>query len=289
MYQALLQHIEQLADLNFPFASERIVSFVDTCPDFLGLVQGIGTIPEAISHDSTQEKLYAKASDAVLARAFRELGLSAVVLKERSNAADVQAASRFHNYTLVADAKAFRMSRTAKNQKDFKVSSLSGWRGDADYAVLCAPIFQYPTSRSQVYEQAIANNVCLFSWEHILFLLENHVVETPDLSLAPLWQISGDYARRCFAADMKNCFLPVINDAVIAFAGSSDVVFYQFLSSQITALRARGCAEQAYLQMIITNIQHYTREQAISELIRSKKLEERIAQINRYTAGITLW
>ena len=33
-------------------------------------------------------------------------------------------------YSLVADAKAFRLSRTAKNQKDFKVQAMDGlaWR-----------------------------------------------------------------------------------------------------------------------------------------------------------------
>ena len=63
----------------------------------------------------------------VLARAFRELGLKSTVLRERSDSADVIAESKFHCYTLVADAKSFRLSRTAKNQKDFKVTALSNW------------------------------------------------------------------------------------------------------------------------------------------------------------------
>lgn len=83
---------------------------------------------------------------------------------ERGDAADVFAESSIYGYTLVADAKAFRMSRTAKNQKDFKVNALSGWRNDSDFAVLCAPIFQYPKKKSQIYHQALTNNVCLLGW-----------------------------------------------------------------------------------------------------------------------------
>ena len=105
--------------------------------------------------------MIAKASDAVLSRAFRELGLKSTVLGQRSDSADVLAESKYYGYTLVADAKAFRLSRTARNQKDFKVTALSGWRKDADYAVLCSPYFQYPVKKSQIYAQAVDENVCL--------------------------------------------------------------------------------------------------------------------------------
>ena len=48
---------------------------------------------ESIAHDSTEEKLFAKASDAALSRAFRELGLKSLSLKERAGSADVLAKS----------------------------------------------------------------------------------------------------------------------------------------------------------------------------------------------------
>ena len=92
-----------------------------------------------------------------------------------ADSADVLAESPIHGYTLVADAKAFRMSRTAKNQKDFKVTALSSWRNDNDFAVLCAPYFQYPSKSSQIYAQALEKNVCLLSWEHFIFLINNQV------------------------------------------------------------------------------------------------------------------
>lgn len=91
---------------------------------------------------------------------------------ERGNAADIVAKSIYRNYSLVSDAKAFRLSRTAKNQKDFKVDALSKWRGTNDYAVLIAPYFQYPNQESQIFEQSLNENVLLFSWEHLAILLK---------------------------------------------------------------------------------------------------------------------
>lgn len=169
MYTDILSAISAAATMNFEDASIMLEDCINEDTSFIDTLRQIGTIPEFLVHDSTEEKLFSKASDAVLSRAFREIGLKSTVLKERGDSADALAESQIHGYTLVADAKAFRMSRTAKNQKDFKVVALSGWRKDSEYAVLCAPYFQYPSKSSQIYAQAIDSNVCLLSWEHLIF------------------------------------------------------------------------------------------------------------------------
>ncbi|MDX9974387.1 MAG: HindIII family type II restriction endonuclease, partial [FCB group bacterium] len=97
-------------------------------------LQLCGAIPESYRQDSRDEKLYSKYTDVLLAVAFRSLGFRCEVLRERVDSADVE--MRGGGYALVADAKAFRLSRTAKNQKDFKVQSLRHWRRHRDYALL---------------------------------------------------------------------------------------------------------------------------------------------------------
>ncbi len=58
------------------------------------------------------------------------LGLASKTLNELADSADIIAESKQgYNYGLVADAKCFRLSRTAKNQKDFEISNLSDWKG----------------------------------------------------------------------------------------------------------------------------------------------------------------
>ena len=79
-----------------------------------------GTIPETYIHDSSEEKLYSKYTDILLGSIFNVMGFQSTVLSQRSDAADVECTTIDLNYSFVADAKAFRMSRTAKNQKDFK-------------------------------------------------------------------------------------------------------------------------------------------------------------------------
>lgn len=65
-------------------------------------MKNIGTIPENIVHDSTEEKLYSKASDIVLARCFRFLGMDAKELDERADSADILAEStKGYQYSLL--------------------------------------------------------------------------------------------------------------------------------------------------------------------------------------------
>lgn len=286
MYKDLLDTIREASTMKFEDASILLENCVNADTNFVGTLKQIGTIPEWIAHDSTEEKLFSKASDAVLSRAFREIGLKSTVLKERGDSADVLAESPIHEYTLVADAKAFRMSRTAKNQKDFKVVALSGWRKDADYAVLCSPYFQYPSKSSQIYEQAISHNVCLFSWEHLIFLIENEIKETEDLSLAPLWGFCDSYSHEILCSDMKKCFMGKFNVALLCLTGLSDKAFSAQLESQISTIVERGTQEKVFWQSEIESISQYSRQEAIDELIKTKKIHEKIAQIDIYIRGL---
>ena len=149
------QELKQEADAEGP------ISIVDH-------LRLAGAIPEHYGHDSSEEKLYSKYTDALLAMAFTHLGLNSIVLTERGDAADVEAANS--DYALAADAKAFRLSRTAKNQKDFKVEAMHGWKRGKLYAIVVCPIYQLPNRSSQIYQQAIARTVCIFTYSHLTVL-----------------------------------------------------------------------------------------------------------------------
>ena len=128
-----------------------------------------GNIPESYGHDTSDEKLYSKYTDSLLCFAYKAMGLKSVVLSERANVADVDAFA--DDYSFVADAKAFRLSRTAKNQKDFKVQAMDGWKHGKPYAMVVCPIYQLPRSASQIYQQATTRNVCIFTYSHLSLLV----------------------------------------------------------------------------------------------------------------------
>lgn len=176
-FDELRRVIYSCKGLSFIAASDRLqeIVFALNKADTIELISQIGAIPEDIGHDSTEEKLYTKVSDILLAKSMLEMNLEAKVLTQRADCADVVAQSHYHRYSLVGDAKVFRLSRTAKNAKDYKVNSMAMWRDDSEYSVLVCPYFQYPKSNSQIYNEALSGNVALFSWEYLYILLKEGV------------------------------------------------------------------------------------------------------------------
>jgi type II restriction enzyme len=105
-----------------------------------------------------------------VSEAFKALGLRSLVIASRADVADVEVFAK--DYSFVADAKAFRLSRTAKNQKDFKVSAMDTWKRGKKYAMLVCPIYQLPTRSSQIYEQATTRNVCIYTYSHLALAVQ---------------------------------------------------------------------------------------------------------------------
>jgi type II restriction enzyme len=248
------------------------------------LLYEIGTIPEDIGHDSSEEKLYAKTTDIVLAKTFHELGINATVNKERANCADVLGKSNQHGYTLVGDAKAFRLSRTAKNQKDFKVISMVDWKGDNDYSVLVCPYYQYPKSNSQIYGQALNGNVCLLSWEHLALFLEENIFESKKVNLAPIWNISSRIGEKVTIKDKdKNTnFHKMGNEFICKDLKIGSDKMERLFSNCRKGIIYRGEVEINFWKKRIVEIKEYTKEKAIVELITALKLNEKISAIKKF-------
>lgn len=292
MFQIFLEQILLFSKQGtFKVQTQKIIDYVDSLTDdeIKIIVKEIGTIPECIKASSSEEKLFSKSSDVILARCFRMLGLKSKAIAERADSADIIAESIFHKYSLVADAKCFRMSRTAKNQKDFKVAALSNWRGgENEYAVLVSPYFQYPKAESQIYKTALDNNVCLFAWEHISILLNYNIVENENFSLESIWNSSLRLVRdsKLSYENAKCCFLPQINTFVAKKIGIDISKFLKNLNEQKLVIVKRGSYEIAYCENKIETIKKYTHEQAISELIKETKLEEKISVINTYLSNL---
>ena len=287
LLEIISKHIDESNDFNKIF--EPVNSYLDRISkdDFIFILDNIGTIPEKIEHDSTEEKLYSKVSDIVLAKAFQYLGMRSMAVSERGDAADVLSESIVgHNYSLVADAKCFRLSRTAKNQKDFKVSNLSDWRGaENEYAVLVSPYFQYPSRKSQIYSKALDNNVCLFTWEQLSILLKNEVKESSTFSLESLWNASSMMAKdKSLAyANREDCFLDKMDSYVMKKIGMKEVEYYKLLYHNYTGASIVRCdSEIKYWKYEIKVIEGYTKEQAVIELIGARKINEKINSILTY-------
>ncbi len=236
-----------------------------------------GAIPESYSHDSSEEKLYSKYTDALLAEAFRFLGLRSLVLTERGDAADVDVFAA--KYSFVADAKSFRLSRTAKNQKDFKIQAMDGWKRGKPYAMVVCPIYQLPNSSSQIYQQATTRNVCIFTYSHLAMLIRLATDEGTRKAQKALTAVFTAIPELNPSKEATG-YWQAINRTLLA---SSKGMTELWRLEKIAAAEAIIAAKEealTYLSNLRETIMRMSHEEALMELVRINKIESKITKIN---------
>ncbi|MBB3175537.1 type II restriction enzyme [Endobacter medicaginis] len=251
--------------------SDAIATLTDD--DVLNHIEYGGVIPESYAHDSSEEKMFAKYCDILLARALTLLGLKASVLEERSDAADVTGST--DKYVIVGDAKAFRLSRTAKNQKDFKVEALNQWKKGADYALLACPLYQYPTRTSQIYDQAIRYNVALLSFTHLGFLIRSRPAD-PN-ALASLWSISTGLTSGKDAIPYWNA----VSKEVCRIADKTVEEWDKYLEASKRFTLEQAQEQKTFWEAEKVRISKFDHHEAVAALIKALRIDNNISLISR--------
>ncbi len=239
-----------------------------------------GNIPESYGHDTSEEKLYSKYTDCLLSLTYTALGLNSIVLKERADVADVEAFAK--DYSFVADAKAFRLSRTAKNQKDFKVQAMHGWKRGKPYAMVVCPIYQLPTSSSQIYQQATTQNVCVFTYSHLALILAYSETEGQAKSQQLLKKIFETIQALNPSKNATDYWL-AINKVILSFSKKIQPLWDIEKGVAIESIAVAKEEALTFLAQEREKIMRMSHKEALKELIKVHKIESRIKTINAIT------
>ncbi|MEY4530195.1 MAG: hypothetical protein RLZZ156_916 [Deinococcota bacterium] len=248
----------------------------------IGHLELCGVIPESFRHDSSEEKLYSKYTDILLALAFEQLGLTSLVLTERADAADVECVSQ--NLSFVADAKAFRLSRTAKNQKDFKINSMHTWKRGKPFAMIVCPLYQLPSSQSQIYQQASTMNVCIFSYAHLVVLLRLVSFLGQARVLGLLHHLFQVVAAMNPSKDAL-FYWKAINLEILRFADEVQEIWIEEKENSSFALAILKNEALTHLANERERIMQMSRADAIAELLKSHNVDSRIQVITKVSSN----
>jgi type II restriction enzyme len=235
-----------------------------------------GNIPECYGHDTSEEKLYSKYTDILLSLAFNYLGLKSSVLKERADVADVEVFAK--KFSFVADAKAFRLSRTAKNQKDFKVQAIDGWKRGKQYAMLVCPIYQLPKSSSQIYQQATTRNVCIFTYSHLALMLSFAKYYSEDKAQKLLEKIFVTIPALNPSKSATDYWLAV-NKTILSYSKDIESLWN---TEKLAAIEAIAIAKEESLNFLAQErekIMRMSHQEALGELMKVYKINSRIKTI----------
>lgn len=236
-----------------------------------------GNIPESYGHDTTEEKLYSKYTDCLLSLAYQQIGLKSNVLTERADVADVE--SYANKYSFVADAKAFRLSRTAKNQKDFKVQAMDKWKYGKPYAMVVCPIYQLPSRNSQIYLQAITRNVCVFTYSHLAVLVkcaEQIGKQQTETLLHRIFKTVGTISPSKSAIT----YWKALNEIMLDFNTSIEEIWKNEKIAALDAIEIGKYESLTFLAKEREKIMRMSHEEALAALLKSSKIEKKIQKIN---------
>ncbi|TCT23809.1 HindIII family type II restriction endonuclease [Thiobaca trueperi] len=267
--------VRMIAELQAEIARDGI----DALADHLHFC---GAMPERYGHDSSAEKLYAKYTDVLVSEVLNAIGLNSMVITARADAADVQARARL--YSLVADAKSFRLSRTAKNQKDFKIQAMDSWRNGLDYAMVVCPIYQLPGKNSQIYQQAIVRNVCILSYTHLGALVALAREKSPAMAEQGLHRILDKVAQLHPSKNARDYWVG-INETLISVLGKHKHLWKIEKQESLEGLELVKQEALSYLQFERHRLLGLSHQEVLKELLKSVGLDARIAQIERLQYG----
>ncbi len=235
-----------------------------------------GNIPESYGHDTSEEKLYSKYTDALLSLSYNSLGLRSLVLKERADAADVETFAK--GYSFVADAKSFRLSRTAKNQKDFKVQAMDNWKRGKPYAMVVCPIYQLPNTSSQIYQQATTRNVCVFTYSHLALLLSYSEVESKAKSQDLLLKVFKTIPALNPSKNATDYWLS-INRTILEFSKKIKKLWNIEKKAATESISIAKEEALTFLSKEREKIMLLSHQEALRELIKLHKIESKIKTI----------
>lgn len=242
----------------------------------LGHLRLCSAIPESYGHDSSEEKLYSKYTDVVIHEAYAAMGFTSLVLRERADVADVECVA--DDYSFVADAKAFRLSRTAKNQKDFKVQAMDNWKHGKPFAMVVCPVYQLPSRTSQIYQQAASQSVCICTYPHLAVLVRYAERIGRPRAVALVHEVFKAVAAMNPSKDAASYWQTVNR----AFLDSDDSIGEIWREEKIASVESVGLAREEALRFLAAErerIMRLTRQEAIREVIKWRKIENRIRAV----------
>ena len=278
-------------DDNFKDATDAIELLIEEQVETNGIIalqehlQLCGTIPELFPHDSSEEKLYSKYTDILLSMTFNEIGFESLVLTERADVADVEVFSKKYNF--VADAKAFRLSRTAKNQKDFKIQALDNWKHGKPFAMLVAPIFQLPTKTSQIYQQSSVRNVCIFTYTHLSLLLNYSQQEGSAKAIELLHNILKIIPALNPSKNANDYWL-AINQSILNYSKKLSILWQYEKDASCSALELSKKEGLEFLAKDRERVMSLSKSEAIKELLKLSKIESKIKTIQSASSNILI-
>ena len=198
--------------------------------DFIEQLIFLGYIPDLYKSDSSEETLYTKLTEVMVAEWANRMGYQGKYVKQKSRYEDVDITTAFG--TIVCDAKSFRLGRSQKapNVKDFvKPEDYRKWlkrHSNGIGGLVAYPCLHEWTGKSDAFKYCSSHStpIIMLPYKYLAYMLlikENHKIE-----IEKLWNLSKIFPKE---VDNSSDYWEYMNKAVIEATHSSEKELKDFL------------------------------------------------------------
>ena len=171
------------------------------------------------------------------------------------------------------------MSRTAKNQKDFKIQAMDRWKYGKKYAIVVCPVYQLPARASQIYEQASTRSVCIGTYTH-LAVLSRYAYVTSTKKAMTLMKEIFESVNAMYPSKDAASYWQVVNRTMINFEDCISDIWNEEKKASADSIKFSKTEALSYLAHERERIMKLSKYEAIREVLKSSKIENKITAIN---------
>ena len=246
--------------------------------DFIEQLIFLGYIPDLYKSDSSEETLYTKLTEVMVAEWADRMGYQGKYVKQKARYEDVDIITKFG--TIVCDAKSFRLGRSQKapNVKDFvKPEDYRKWlkrHANGIGGLVAYPCLHEWVGKSDAFKycSSQATPIIMLPYKYLAYLLsikDNHKIE-----IEKLWNLSKIFPNE---VDNSNDYWNKMNKAIIEATHSTEQELHNFLSEANNLIKKYALFNVSYLnkqkELILSDI-----EKNINDINDIKILKESYIQ-----------
>ncbi len=244
-------YVKNFADMQF--ASNRSIDHEEIAINFINklrselndtkfeeLLTVSGFIPDLYGEDSSEETLFSKLIECLVAEWARRMAFGGEIIKEKASREDVKIT--IGNNVVVCDAKSFRLGRSqaAPNAKDFlKLEDIRKWMAryheNAIGGLVTYPCKHEWSKHSDVYQYCSTCDAptVMLPYKYLAFLLNKKSCFEPN-KLRELWQNYGrlfpDKLPKKMQGGNKIPYWRVINAEILRIVGVTEDDLFTYMA-----------------------------------------------------------
>jgi len=156
---------------------------------------------------------------------------------------------------------------------------MHSWKRGKPNAMVVCPIYQLPRASSQIYQNAMGSDVCIFTYSHLSLLLAYSQLEGQTKAQELLHKIFKTVPQLPVSKNATDYWLG-INKTLLEFSEGIEKLWNEERRASLESIEIAKEEDLTYLAKQREKIMRMSHEEALDELVKVHKIESKIKTIS---------